>query len=135
MLKEMARKYWNEKYDLNCAECLIYAANEEYNLKLSDETLKTMSAFGGGMGIGDVCGVISGSIAVIGIMFTEISGHKSPIVRELTREFINVFKEKLGSNNCIELRKEYRRSDDGCIVMVETAADVLENVISKNMRC
>ncbi|SFC43293.1 C-GCAxxG-C-C family (seleno)protein [Clostridium uliginosum] len=131
MLKEMVKKYWNDEYDLNCAECLIYAANEEYDLKLSHETLKTMAAFGGGMAVGDVCGVISGSIAVIGIMFTEVSGHKTPAVRDMTREFIKIFKERLGSNNCIELRKQYRKSEDGCIVMVETASEVLEKIIQK----
>lgn len=82
MLKETAIKYWDDKYDLNCAECLIYASNEEYDLNLSKDALKTMAAFGGGMAIGDVCGVISGSIAVIGIMFTDISGHKSPMVKK-----------------------------------------------------
>ena len=88
MLKETAKKYWTEEYDLNCAECIMYAANEEYNLNLSEQTLKVMAGFGGGMATGDVCGVVTGSIGVIGIMFTEVSGHKSPIVREMTREFI-----------------------------------------------
>ena len=49
MLKETAKKYWTEEYDLNCAECIIYAANEEYNLNLSEQTLKVMAGFGGGM--------------------------------------------------------------------------------------
>ncbi|AOR22521.1 C-GCAxxG-C-C family (seleno)protein [Clostridium taeniosporum] len=133
MLKELAQKYWDDKYDLNCAECLIYAANEEYELNLSKETLKTMSAFGGGMAIGEMCGVISGAIAAIGIMFTNISGHKSPIVREMTTEFINKFKDILGSNNCIKLREEYKKSkEDGtCIVMVETAAEILQDIVIK----
>ncbi|EES47908.1 C-GCAxxG-C-C family protein [Clostridium botulinum] len=134
MLKETAIKYWDDKYDLNCAECLIYASNEEYDLNLSKDALKTMAAFGGGMAIGDVCGVISGAIAVIGIMFTDISGHKSPIVKKMTTEFINKFKNKLGSNNCIELRKEYRKSkkEGTCIVMVETAADILECIVNRD---
>lgn len=133
MLKESAIKYWDDKYDLNCAECLIYAANEEYNLNLSKETLNTMSAFGGGMAVGEMCGVISGAIAVIGIMFTKISGHRSPVVKEMTIEFINNFKDTLGSNNCIQLRKEYRKSVENgtCIVMVKEAAEILENIIKK----
>ena len=59
----------------------MYAANEEYNLNLTEQTLKVMAGFGGGMATGDVCGVITGAIGVIGIMFTEVSGHKSPAVR------------------------------------------------------
>ena len=32
MLVEKAREKWDKKHDLNCAECIMYAANEEYNL-------------------------------------------------------------------------------------------------------
>ena len=105
MLKEAAKKYWTEEYDLNCAECMMYAANEEYNLNLTEQTLKVMAGFGGGLATGDVCGVITGAVGVIGIMFTEVSGHKSPSVREMTREFINNFKQKLGYVKCIDLKK------------------------------
>jgi C_GCAxxG_C_C family probable redox protein len=130
MLKETAKKYWQEEYDLNCAECIIYAANEEYNLKLKEETLKVMAGFGGGMAIGDVCGVITGAIAVIGIMFTEVSGHKSPIVKEITKDIINEFKEKLGYIKCIDLKNEYA-SEKKCTLMIETGAEILENIILK----
>ncbi|EKQ51810.1 MULTISPECIES: C-GCAxxG-C-C family (seleno)protein [unclassified Clostridium] len=128
MLKEMAKKYWNEEYDLNCAECIMYAANEEYDLNLTKETLKVMSGFGGGMATGDVCGVITGAIGVIGIMFTEISGHKSPHVREMTREFIKRFKEKLGFVKCADLKKEYINVKR-CTLMIEVGAEILEGII------
>ena len=130
MLKETAKKYWNEEYDLNCAECMMYAANEEYDLNLSKETLKVMAGFGGGMATGDVCGVITGSIGVIGIMFTEVSGHKSPRVREMTREFINKFQEKLGYIKCVDLKREYTNVKE-CTLMIEAGAEILEEIILK----
>ena len=130
MLKETAIKYRTEEYDLNCAECIMYAANEEYNLDLKEETLKVMAGFEGGMGTGDVCGVITGAIGVIGIMFTEVSGHKSPKVREMTIELINDFKEKLGYIKCVELKKEYA-DVKRCTLMIETGAEILDNIILK----
>ena len=130
MLKETAKKYWNVEYDLNCAECIMYAANEEYNLNLSEQTLKVMAGFGGGMATGDICGVITGAVGVIGIMFTEVSGHKSPRVREMTREFINRFNEKLGYIKCAELKKEYINVKR-CTLMIETSAEILEEIILK----
>lgn len=130
MLKETAQKYRAEEYDLNCAESIMYAANEEYDLNLSKETLKVMSGFGGGMATGDICGVITGSIGIIGIMFTEVSGHKSPKVREMTKEFINRFKEKLGYTKCIDLKKEYVNVKK-CTLMIEVGADILEEIILK----
>ena len=70
MLKETVKKYRAEEYDLNCAESIVYAANEEYNLNLSQQTLKVMAGFGGGMSTGDVCGIVTGSIGIIGVMST-----------------------------------------------------------------
>ena len=130
MLKETAIKYRSEEYDLNCAECIIYAANEEYNLNLKEETLKVMAGFGGGMATGDVCGVVTGAIGVIGIMFTEVSGHKSPIVREMTKEFIKIFNEELGYIKCVDLKKEYINVKR-CTLMIETGAEILEGIILK----
>ena len=130
MLKETVIKYRTEEYNLNCAEAIIYAANEEYNLNLKEETLKVMSGFGGGMATGDVCGVITGAIGVIGIMFTEVSGHKSPMVREMTRELINDFKEKLGYIKCVDLKAEYANVKR-CTLMIETGAEILDNIILK----
>lgn len=132
MLKEVAKKYWAEEYDLNCAECIVYAANEEYDLNLPEEALKAVSGFGGGMATGDVCGVITGAIAVIGIMFTEVSGHKSPKVRAMTREFIKNFKEKMEFIKCIDLNRKYTdRVGRKCSLMIETGADILEDIIKK----
>lgn len=136
MLKEVAKKYWAEEYDLNCAECIVYAANEEYDLNLPEEALKAVSGFGGGMATGDVCGVITGAIAVIGIMFTEVSGHKSPKVRAMTREFIKNFKEKMEFIKCIDLNRKYTdRVGRKCSLMIETGADILEDIIKKESNC
>lgn len=136
MLKEVAKKYWAEEYDLNCAECIVYAANEEYALNLPEEALKVVSGFGGGMATGDVCGVITGAIAVIGIMFTEVSGHKSPKVRAMTREFIKNFKEKMEFIKCVDLNRKYTdRVGRKCSLMIETGADILEDIIKKETSC
>ena len=52
MLVDLVNKYYDKKYDLNCAECMLVAANEEYDLNISKQTLMTMASFGGGMAIG-----------------------------------------------------------------------------------
>ena len=54
MLVDLVNKYYDKKYDLNCAECMLVAANEEYDLNISKQTLMTMASFGGGMAIGSV---------------------------------------------------------------------------------
>ena len=82
------------------------------------------------METGDVCGVITGTIGVIGVMFTEVSGHKSPIVKEITRKFIKTFKDKLGYIKCIDLRNEYI-NEKKCTLMIEMGAEILDDIIIK----
>lgn len=129
MLRDSVKKYFDISYNLNCAETIIYACNEEYKLNLNEDTLKTMSAFGGGMGIEDVCGAITGALAILGIMFTKEKAHESTLIKTLSQEFFKAFQEKLGSRNCAELKAKYRNNDIRCQRMMDASAEVLENII------
>lgn len=131
MLLEKALKYYSKEYDLNCAETMLYAANEEYNMNLTKETLKTMAAFGGGMAIESVCGVITGSLAAISILYTKNRGHESKLVKSLSKEFFKQFNEKLKTDNCAQLKLKYRNDEIRCTLMVETAAKVLDEIVRK----
>lgn len=132
MLLDKVKKYYGKEYDLNCAETMIYAANEEYSLNLDKNTLKTMSAFGGGMAVESVCGAITGALAVIGIMFTKERSHESTKIKELSKEFFNRFQGKLGTVNCGELKAKYRNDEDRCSKMMYAAAEILEAIILEN---
>jgi C_GCAxxG_C_C family probable redox protein len=134
MLAKTAKKYYDKKYNLNCAETMIYAANEEYNLNLDSNTFKTMGGFGGGMAVEDVCGAVSGSIAVIGIMFIKEKAHENSRVKDLTAEFIKRFDNELGTRNCKLLKDKYRNDDDRCLKMIETAADILDDIIKEKLQ-
>ncbi|AWI07042.1 C-GCAxxG-C-C family (seleno)protein [Clostridium drakei] len=134
MLKDTVRKYYDEEYNLNCAETMIYGANEEYNMQLDKKTLKTMAAFGGGMGIESTCGVISGSLAVLGILFTKVRAHESEKIKELSQEFFEKFEEKLGTSECAILKEKYRNDEIRCIIMVDTAAEILEGIVEREMK-
>ena len=132
MLVEKARKYYDKKYDLNCAETIIYAANEEYSLGLSKETLKALAGFGGGLCVEHICGAITGAIAVIGIMYTDEKSHQSPIVKELTQKFMNNFKDKLQEYNCDKLKEKYKKDEEfRCLYMVESSAEILQDLIDE----
>ena len=131
MLVKKVRKLYDKKYDLNCAECILTAAIEEYELDIPQKSLKLMSAFGGGMGIGSVCGALTGGAAVLGIIFTEKRGHQSPQAKMITAEFIGNFKERLKVIDCVPLKENYFKGEERCIVIMETAAEELEKVICK----
>lgn len=131
MLIDGAIKFWDRKYDLNCAECILYAANDEYNLNLSKDALKIMASFGGGMSIEGTCGAATGSLAVIGVMFTNERGHESPIVRALSSEFLRRFDEELETLNCSELKEKFNDTDRRCTTIIRTAASVLGEIIDR----
>lgn len=132
MLIDKVEKYYDKEiYNLNCAETIIYAANEEYNMNLSKDTLKSMAAFGGGMAIESVCGAITGSLAVIGILFTIEKAHEGEKIKQLANEFFYEYQQKLNTINCKELKDEYKTDELRCSIMVKTAAIILDNIVQK----
>jgi C_GCAxxG_C_C family probable redox protein len=134
MLMDKINKYYTKEYDLNCSEVMMYAASDEYNMNLKSETFKTMSSFGGGMGIESVCGAITGPLAVIGILFTKERAHEGDRVKKLCQEFFKSFEAKLGTSNCAELKAKYRREDTGCRVMIEAAAQILDDIVTRELQ-
>ena len=131
MLLETTMKYYDKKYDLNCAECILVAFNEEYDLNISKQTLMTMSSFGGGMAIGSTCGAATGAIAALGIMFTNERGHNSPHVREMTGRFLSEFNRRMGTLDCIPLKDKYFEVETRCLKMMRVSAEVLEEIIDE----
>ena len=131
MLIDKVNKYYDKAYDLNCAEAIIYAANEEYDMKLSKETLKTMAAFGGGMAIESVCGAITGSLAVLSLLYTKDRGHESNRVKNLSKEFFQEYHNTLETNNCAELKAKYKNEELRCSRMVNVAAEILDKIVAR----
>lgn len=131
MLLETTMKYYDKKYDLNCAECILVAANEEYDLNISKQTLMTMASFGGGMAIGSTCGAATGAIATLGIMFTDDRGHNSPHVREMTGRFLSEFNSRMETLDCIPLKEKYYDPEKRCLKMMKVSAEVLEEIINE----
>ena len=64
MLLELLQKGYGKAMGLNCAEKMLYGANWAYNLQLPPQALKIASGFGGGMGAGAACGVVTGACMV-----------------------------------------------------------------------
>ena len=133
MQKEL-RKYWNkENYNLSCSETMIYAANEFYNLGLDDNSFKMMAPFSGGMFEGEVCGVVTGGIAIIGILFTKQNKENSPVMIEATKEFKQRFKDELKSRDCTQLKDMYADELTGCGDLIYAGGKILEEVIAKQI--
>jgi len=86
----------------NCAQSVIGAYAEQYNL--DKETLyKLASAFGGGMGHSNgVCGAISGGLMVLGLKHNEKQFDKETTYAQ-TRHLMDEFIKRNGTRDCEKL--------------------------------
>lgn len=134
MLRKTMEKYRNkELYDLSCSETMLSSANEEYNMNLSKDTLRAMAPFSGGMYCNEACGCITGSLAVLGILFVDKGAHESDYIKDLTVEFINEFEMKLGHRNCEPLKENYRTEENGCTDLMYDTADILDVIVTREL--
>lgn len=131
MVVDLIEEGYLEGKDLNCAESILYAANEAYDMDLSKKCLILSAGFGGGMGIEAICGALSGSVMTIGYLFVEDRAHASEVY-DLGEDFLNRFERKMGSLDCGPLKEQYRTEDDSCYPVILSAAEVLDEFISEH---
>lgn len=117
--------------DNNCAESTLRVANDKYELGLSDEDIKLVSAFGAGMGCGRTCGALCGALAVIGKMKVKERAHATEGFPELCGAFVQRFEKELGSIECETLKAKYRTEELRCLKTVELAIKVLDDFLSE----
>ena len=131
MLKDLAVKY-NREQHYNCAESLIKAASDYYDLDIDPKSVTLMSGFGNGMMCGDVCGGLIGSIAIISYLYVEQkAAEDKPGLRKKLQKEIRAFEQALGSRLCREIKPKYFSRETGCSITIAKAADILENVITE----
>ena len=129
VLGKLLQQGFAEGRDLNCAETILYGANEAYNLGLDSDALKLAAGFGGGMAIESVCGALTGAIMVLGKLFVEERAHQSPRLKELTKELLVRYGQEMGSIQCDALKESCRTEEKKCRDVIEKAAMVLDEVI------
>ncbi len=133
MLKDLILKGYGKEQKYNCAEKILYGANEAYNLGLDKETLKLAAGFGGGMGVESTCGALTASVMVLSKLFVEDIAHESRI-KELTSEFLNKYKDEMKSIDCGPLKKEYRSIVKGCDDVIVKSAEILDGMVIREKR-
>jgi C_GCAxxG_C_C family probable redox protein len=119
------------KRDLNCAETILYGANEAYGIGLDKKVLRIASGFGGGMGLEKVCGALTGSVMALGLLFTKDRGHESDFVENLNRELFARFEEEMGSTECDCLKEKHRTEAEGCRNVILAAARILDDIVHR----
>lgn len=127
MLREKAAHYYRD-LGKSCAEGILLAANDQYNLNLTENEVALFAGFRTGMGCGSTCGGLSGCIGVLSRMYG-----KNDNFKELCAQFVSAFEAKLacGTTDCAPIEAKYKTPQARCTAAVELAADALEEFIAK----
>lgn len=130
-MTDLIIKYKSGNYDLSCSEAILYASNDRYNLGLDKTHFHMMAPYSGGMYTEDTCGIVTASLAVIGILFTNDVAHKTDNLKEITQRLIERINSELSSINCFDLKEKHRSETTGCTGIIIRGAQILEEVISE----
>lgn len=134
MLKELIEQGFGEEQDFNCAEKILYGANEAYHLGLDKNSLRLSAGFGGGMGIGNVCGALTASVMVLSHLFVDEKAHESGRIKQLTQELFKRYREEMDGIDCHFLTGHYRTEAYKCRAVIAKAADILDQMISRELK-
>lgn len=131
MLQELIKNGYGDEQDFNCAETILYGANEAYHLGLDIEALKMSAGFGAGMFIGDKCGALTAAVMVLSHLFTDRVAHNTPKLTDLVKELFERYREKMGEVDCTPLKEKYRTKENGCHIVIYEAAVILDDIVSR----
>ena len=96
MLKDQCEKYYFEG-NYNCAETIIRAGNDYYNLGLHDRDMIAFGGFGAGIQTGNTCGAVLAGVSILSMKYIEAKAHESADIKPVTRMLIQRFNQKYGS--------------------------------------
>ncbi len=126
---KLVEHYFVDGY-YNCSEAIIRAANEYYDLKISDDDLLLFGGYGGGMFSGLTCGSLVAGVAVLSKMLVKENARKEKEeLRPMFLKLIRNFREILGSTECREIKPKYYTKEKACLKTVLLAAEALEKTI------
>jgi C_GCAxxG_C_C family probable redox protein len=128
----------------NCAQAMLSEYGPELGLD-RETALRVSGAFGGGMGkTGNICGVVTGALMVIGLKCASIDAKDKKAKKkteDTARRFISAFESKNGSIVCRELlgcdigspeaEKQKKRIKEACRGFVRYAVDLVDNLLNK----
>mgnify|MGYP000691309604 CR=1 FL=1 len=90
------------------------------------------AAFGGGMGVGTVCGAISGSLMVLGLLYSGKLEKETALKADITIPFLKKVKKKQGSLNCRYNKAHYaiREPVFDCSAVILSLAECLDETVA-----
>lgn len=127
-LGEKAKEYYLDQ-GLNCAVSVLMGANDTYNLGLKLEDAKLVTAFGGGMGCGNLCGALAGAMAALGKVYLPEGEMYKPQFKDVCSGFVTAFTEKWGTTLCAPIKEANVTPEARCSKTVLETGNMLQEYI------
>ena|SRR6185369_4846770 len=87
----------------HCAEAVMEAIRRHFAPDVPEAVVGTVSGFGGGSGVGCICGAVSGGTVAMGLVL-----HDKKATTHLTKELHTWFKEQYGVTCCTTIRQTHK---------------------------
>lgn len=129
-LKDYIGKYYFDQ-NYNCAETILRAGNEYYDLGLNDRDMIMVGAFGAGVQCGNTCGAILAGASILSMKYVEAKAHESADIKPVVTKLIRLFNLKYGSTLCKDIKPQSFAPEYRCLKTVEAACDILEQTIAE----
>lgn len=130
MLKDLLGKYYFEG-NYNCAETILRAGNDYYNLGLYDRDMIMVAAYGAGIQTGSTCGAVLAGASILSMKYVEAKAHESEDIRPVVNKLIKSFNNEYSSILCKDIKPQSFKPEYRCLKTIETACDLLEKVIAE----
>jgi C_GCAxxG_C_C family probable redox protein len=128
-IAEIIENDYMKKEGLNCAETILRVVNSDLGLGLDKNALLLAAGFGGGMGVGNVCGALTGGIMALGRLYVKDRAHESARIKDVEKKFIGAFEEEFGTLLCTPIKEKHFHPDHKCKAVVLKTAEILENIL------
>lgn len=130
MLKDVFDQYYFEG-NYNCAETILRAGNDYFQLGLHDHDMKLVGAYGAGIQCGNTCGAILAGAAILSMKYVEKKAHESEKIRPVTVNFIRKLNQTYGSTLCKDIKPQSYQKEIRCHKTIQTVCDLLEQTIEE----
>lgn len=131
MLRDHIDKYYFDG-NYNCAESVLLAANDYYDLGLDEKAIKVVSGYGAGMQTGNVCGTLLSGISILSLKYVETKAHESEDIKPAVTLLMERFKAEIGESIlCDDIKPCYFVEGQRCRETVVKACDVIEKVLAE----
>jgi C_GCAxxG_C_C family probable redox protein len=107
----------------HCAEAVMEAIRKHCAPGVPEDVVSAVSGFGGGSGVGCICGAVSGGTVALGMVL-----HDKKAVTHLTRELHVWFKEKYGVTCCKTIRQTHKGA---CPVLTGEVAEKIAVMLGR----